>query len=291
MSRSVILRVQGPGPPFDGFALPKPPAMVRRIASVVILVFYAVTGIAFMAGAALLWIVTRPFDRRLRVLHQFSCFWASFYLWTNPYWRVEVRGREHLDPDTASVFVSNHQSALDILVAYRLFAHFKWVSKAEVFRVPVVGWNMYLNRYVKLHRGDSESAREALDACKRHLAEGSSVYFFPEGTRSRTGTMRTFKTGAFVLAKEMRVPITPVAISGTVNALPKRSLNIRGNHRMRIEVLPPIPYREFADTPPRELAQDVRGQIGALVAEHREPEDGDPDREQPQPAPSSTSTS
>jgi len=242
--------------------------MARRIISAVILVFYAVTGIFLMIGATLIWLVTRPFDRRLRLLHLYSCFWGSFYLWTNPFWSVEVQGRENLDSNTASVFVSNHQSALDILVAYRLFTHFKWVSKAEVFRVPVVGWNMYLNRYVKLHRGVSESVQEALDACRQHLAEGSSVYFFPEGTRSRTGEMRPFKTGAFLLAKEMEVPITPVAISGTVNALPKRSLTIQGNHRVTIEVLPPIPYREFADTPAKELARQVRARIGAHVDEH-----------------------
>ncbi len=270
--------------------------MARRIVTAVILVFYAVTGILFMIGAALIWLVTRPFDRRLRLLQLHSCLWGSFYMWTNPFWTVEVDGRENLDSNTASVFVSNHQSALDILVAYRLFTHFKWVSKAEVFRVPVVGWNMYLNRYVKLHRGNSESVKEMLDACRQHLKEGSSVYFFPEGTRSTTGEMRRFKTGAFLLAKEMQVPITPVAVSGTVNALPKRSLTLQGYHRMRIRVLPPIPYEEFADTPARELAQRVRGLIAAHVDEH--PGSGQVSKEEGEPAvleeaqspPSGTST-
>jgi len=271
--------------------------MARRIASAVILAFYAVTGVFLVIGAALIWLVTRPFDRRLRLLQLYSCFWGSFYIWTNPFWTVRVEGRENLDSSTASVFVSNHQSALDILVAYRLFTHFKWVSKAEVFRVPVVGWNMYMNRYVKLHRGNSESVREMMDSCRMHLEEGSSVYFFPEGTRSTTGQMRPFKTGAFLLAKEMKVPITPVAISGTVNALPKRSLTLQGYHRMRIRVLPRIPYEEFADTPARELAQRVRGLIAAHVDEHPESEDvSDEDMEpaaprEAQSPPSRTSTS
>jgi 1-acyl-sn-glycerol-3-phosphate acyltransferase len=241
---------------------------MRRLSSFLILTVYTVTGVFFFAGAVLLWLATRPFDRRLWWLHQYTSHWAAFYLWVNPLWKVDVHGREHLDPDAPTVFVSNHQSALDILVAFCLFAHFKWVAKAELFRIPVVGWNMRLNRYVKLNRGDNESASEAFAHCRRHLMEGSNVFFFPEGTRSRTGEMRPFKLGAFVLAKKMRVGITPVAISGTVNALPKRSLTLRGYQRMSIRVLPSIPYEEFANVRPQELAAEVRRRIGEHVAEH-----------------------
>ena len=115
--------------------------------------------------AALVWAVTAPFDRRLVALHRFTCFWASLYTWLNPAWPVQVIGREKIRPDVAYVMVANHQSLLDILVLFRLFRHFKWVSKIENFRIPFIGWNMSLNRYIKLRRGDRASVASMMSAC------------------------------------------------------------------------------------------------------------------------------
>ncbi len=242
--------------------------MLRQLASITFLLFMAVTSLMFYVGALFIWIVTLPFDKRLRWLHLYSSFWASFYLWTNPQWEVQVEGREHIDPEEAYVIVSNHQSALDILVAFRLFTHFKWVSKAEMFKVPLIGWNMYMNRYVKLHRGDKESAKQMMEECRQHLSEGSSIWICPEGTRSRTGELRPFKLGAFILAKEMKRPLLPVAISGTKEALPKKSLKLHGHHPITVKVLQPIPYEDFADKDLEGVATEVRELVAAEVAEH-----------------------
>ncbi len=87
-------------------------------------------------------LVTYPFDRRLRLLHLFTCFWASLYTWIMPSWRIKVEGREKVRKNATYMVVSNHQSQLDILVAFRLFFHYKWVSKIEMFKVPLIGWNM-----------------------------------------------------------------------------------------------------------------------------------------------------
>ena len=84
----------------------------------------------------------RPSTAGCALLHRFTCFWASLYTWCNPVWRVRVEGREKIRPDATYVMVANHQSFLDILVLFRLFRHFKWVSKIEKFRVPCIGWNM-----------------------------------------------------------------------------------------------------------------------------------------------------
>ena len=244
--------------------------MLRRVASAAFFLFIVVTCIVFYVGAVLVWAVTWPFDRRLKWLHLYSSFWASFYLWTNPLWSVTVEGREHVRSDQPYVIVSNHQSALDILVAFRLFIPFKWVSKIEIFKVPILGWNMRMNNYVALRRGDADSIREMMEACREHLRNGSSVFIFPEGTRSRTGELRRFKHGAFTLAKEMNVPILPVAISGTSNALPKKSMVLRGRHDMHIRVLPEIPPEQFADTDAKDLAAEVREVIAPYVPEHQE---------------------
>src|SRR5437764_5945818 len=173
--------------------------MLRRALSLVFWLFLVASSIVLFPVAVLLWAVTAPFDRRRVLLHRFTCFWASLYTWLNPAWRVEVHGREKIRRDAAYVIVANHQSLLDILVLFRLFVHFKWVSKIENFRVPCVGWNMSLNRYIKLRRGDKTSAQAMMRECERALAQGNSIMMFPEGTRSADGQLREFKHGAFTL--------------------------------------------------------------------------------------------
>ncbi len=193
----------------------------------------------------------------------FTSFWACLYLWIMPAWKLTVTGREKIKHRAQYVIVSNHQSQLDILVAFRLFFPFKWVSKAEVFRLPFIGWNMYLNRYIRLKRGDKESIRQMMEASARALAEGCSIYFFPEGTRSPTGQLKPFKPGAFILAQQARVPMLPVVIQGTRAALPKYSLNFHGRHHIRIKVLEPIAYKDFADLTIDQFSEMVRDRIGA----------------------------
>lgn len=250
--------------------------LLRYIGSAIFLLFIVLTCILFYGGALVVWAITKPFDPRLKWLHLYSSFWASFYLWTNPLWSVTVEGRKHVRSDQPYVIVSNHQSALDILVAFRLFIPFKWVSKIEIFKVPILGWNMRMNEYVALRRGDSKSIEQMMEACRTHLRNGSSVFIFPEGTRSRTGELRRFKHGAFTLAKQMDVPILPVAISGTSNALPKKSMMLQGAHDMHIQVLPEIPPEQFADMEANELAAEVRDEIAPHVPEHQAAKQVDP---------------
>jgi 1-acyl-sn-glycerol-3-phosphate acyltransferase len=212
----------------------------------------------------IIWLLTVLFDRRLVWLHMFTSFWACLYLWIMPAWSVAATGRDKIRPGANYIVVSNHQSQLDILVAFRLFFPFKWVSKAEVFRLPFIGWNMVLNRYIRLKRGDKESIRQMMAACEKALARGCSVFFFPEGTRSKTGRLKPFKPGAFILAHQKKLPILAVAINGTKNALPKHSLNFHGQHAIRVEVLEEIPYATFAHLSVEETAERVR----QLIAKH-----------------------
>jgi 1-acyl-sn-glycerol-3-phosphate acyltransferase len=166
--------------------------------------------------------------------------------------------------------VANHQSLLDILVLFRIFAHFKWVSKIENFRIPVIGWNMALNRYIELVRGNKTSILRMLEACRQTLASGSSIMIFPEGTRSPDGRLRSFKPGAFELAKSTGRPILPILVEGTAEALPKRGFVLQGRHEIRVSVLDEIPAASFADESAEELATRVRELFaGYLKAEPR----------------------
>jgi 1-acyl-sn-glycerol-3-phosphate acyltransferase len=236
--------------------------LLRRLGSSVFWSFIVITSILLFPVAVIIWAATLLFDKRLVLLHRFTCFWASLYTWLNPAWRVRVEGREKIRPGTAYVMIANHQSLLDILVLFRLFTHFKWVSKIENFRVPCIGWNMSLNRYIKLRRGDKESVAEMVRACVHAIGDGNSIMMFPEGTRSVDGLLRDFKHGAFTIAQQTRAPLLPIVIRGTANALPKRGFVLQGRHAIRVSVLDEVPYDSFAHKSVETLIGDVRGLIG-----------------------------
>jgi 1-acyl-sn-glycerol-3-phosphate acyltransferase len=232
--------------------------MIKRALSTLFWAFVTVSSIVLYPIAVVIWALTAAFDRRLVVLHRFTCCWASLYTWFNPAWPVTIEGREKIRPRTTYVMVANHLSLLDILVLFRLFRHFKWVSKIENFKVPFIGWNMSMNRYIKLRRGDRESVVQMMEACEQTIGEGSSIMMFPEGTRSSNGEMRPFKPGAFELALKTATPILPIVITGTADALPKRGFVLQGRHPIRIAVLDPIPHEQFADMSVDELTAHVR---------------------------------
>ncbi len=238
--------------------------MVSRVISLLFLIFIALSSILLYFLALLTWTVTVLFDKRLYILHYFTSFWGSIYTWVMPAWKVSIEGKVHIEKKTY-VVVSNHQSLLDILVAFRIFFPFKWVSKAEIFKIPFVGWNMTLNRYIKLTRGNKQSIKKMMADCNKALKDGISVYIFPEGTRSETGILRPFKPGAFLLAHENKVPILPIAINGTTGALPKKSLNFHGKHSIRVRILEEIPYEAFQNMLPEETAAMVRSKISTVV--------------------------
>ena len=243
----------------------------RRALSSLFWAFLVASSVVLFPIAVSIWLLTAVFDRRLRFLHRFTCFWASLYTWLNPAWRVRVEDGHKIRRGETYVMVANHQSLLDILVLFRIFSHFKWVSKIENFRIPFVGWNMSLNRYIKLKRGDRASVARMLRECEQALAEGNSIMMFPEGTRSPDGRLRPFKTGAFAMAQSAQRPILPIVIEGTSDALPKRGFVLRGRHHIRITILDEIPYGSFADEPVEALTDRIRGLIASRLEKEAPP--------------------
>lgn len=228
--------------------------------------FYSVLiSLIFYPVALLIWAVTFPFDRRKLLLHQFTCFWGASHTWIMPGWKIRVIDRKKFERGKTYVVVSNHQSQVDIILAFNLFRHFKWVSKAEIFKLPLIGWNMYLNRYVRLIRGDKESIEQMMRDSEERLLEGSSVYFFPEGTRSKDTNVKAFKPGAFILAHKLKLPILMIATEGTGKTLPKNSIEYKGSQELFLKVIGEMPYEEFSDLTVEETAEKVRNIIAENV--------------------------
>ena len=236
----------------------KRPPLYLRVASCIWWLYLTFSSIAIFPLAFAVWLLTFLFDRKLKVLHQFTCLWGSLYTWTSPWWPVKLIGRHKIRKNVPYVIVANHQSLLDILVLFRLFTHYKWVSKLANFRVPCIGWNMTLNRYIPLRRGDRESIAAMMAACEKTLGEGNPIMMFPEGTRSKDGLLRPFKHGAFTLAKRVGVPVLPIVIEGTGNALPKAGLTLQGRHHITVRVLEEIPPEAFPEGDAGDLANHVR---------------------------------
>jgi 1-acyl-sn-glycerol-3-phosphate acyltransferase len=215
------------------------------LANVTLWLFFIVTSTILVIGALVIRLVTLPFDPNLRLLQQYSCLWASLYLWANPFWSLKKNIPALPNPKKAYVIVANHQSMADILVLFNTFLHFKWVAKQSTFSVPLLGWNMRLNGYIPIQRGDSQSREKCIDLCKEWLQKGSSVLFFPEGTRSKDGNLLPFKPGAFKLALETGTDILPLVIKGSTHAIPKHSILLHRKSRMKVELLPPISVARF----------------------------------------------
>ena len=240
--------------------------MLRVTGSLLFWAFVVFTSISLFPIAVLIWALTVLVDRRLVLLHQFTTFWASLYTWFNPAWPVTVEGRERIRRDETYVMVSNHLSLIDIFVLFRLHTHFKWVSKVENFRLPFIGWNMRLNRYIELRRGERSSVLEMFEACERTLDEGSSIMMFPEGTRSTDGKLRPFKTGAFEIAIRSQRPLLLLTLEGSGSALPKRGFILQGRHPIRIQVLGEVPVAELGSDA-EALAARVRTRLASALGQ------------------------
>jgi 1-acyl-sn-glycerol-3-phosphate acyltransferase len=232
---------------------------VRRVLAVAFWTFLILTSLINFVVAVVLWIVSAPFDRDRRLNHLWSCCWASLYALWYPGWNVRFLHRERIRHGQPYVLVANHTSIADIVLCFGLFRQFKWVSKRSVFKAPLLGWNMWLCRYVPLVRGEAVSIARMMDDCRTWLRRGVSIMMFPEGTRSEDGSLRPFKHGAFTLALEAGCPVVPIAIHGGYALIPKTGNTFAAKADLTVEVLDPVPCDGFSD--PGVYAEAVRHQI------------------------------
>lgn len=183
----------------------------------------------------------------------------------NPMWDVQVEGTRHLVFGEPFVLVCNHQSMADLIAMCFLGHDTKYLGKGSVFRVPVFGWALKVAGEVAVERGDKRSGSRALGELGKWLDKGVSVCVFPEGTRSKDGTIAPFKMGAFKLAVDHHRPIVPVVISGAGDLLPKHSMIFSGRARVRVRVLEPIPTRGLGEDDVEALANRTRDRMLATL--------------------------
>jgi 1-acyl-sn-glycerol-3-phosphate acyltransferase len=220
---------------------------------------------------SLVLLATAPFDRgRYAVGYLFRQI-AVVEVALNPLWKFRYTGIMPADPRRPYVVVSNHESFTDILLISHLPWEMKWLSKAELFRLPVMGWLMRLAGDIPVKRGFGPSTVEAIAKCREALANRVSVMIFPEGTRSPTAKMLPFKDGAFRLAIDAGVSILPLAVHGTSTALPKHDWRF-GRSTAVVKVLDPVETTGLtaADVPAlkqrvRDIIEKARADLAAAL--------------------------
>ncbi|MGD0340793.1 MAG: lysophospholipid acyltransferase family protein [Bacteroidales bacterium] len=200
----------------------------------------------FLPVTFIVWLLALPFDRNRTITHWLliSQGWVISHLL--PIWKISIEGREKAKRGTTYVIICNHQSILDILVLNCLRYKFKWISKSEVYGVPVLGWYVKMADYITVDRKDLVSKGKMIEESYECLKKNVSIMIFPEGTRSIDDyQIGLFKKGAFLLAIKTRTPILSVIMDGTGSVLPKHGIIFGGFHKIDIRVLDPVSPESF----------------------------------------------
>jgi 1-acyl-sn-glycerol-3-phosphate acyltransferase len=236
-----------------------------------------------------IWIILRPFIIVFCVLWTIICFVISFifrivtfseytvvflakYLWGPGLLffsgiLLKVRGTENVSKDRNFIFVSNHQSLLDIIVLFVSSPTFMYfIAKHELKKMPIVGWGIKATGMIYIDRsqrkGALESMRMAGDKAKN---QKKNIVTFAEGSRSEVGKIGKFKRGAFFISKESDLDIIPVAIKDTGKHWPLKSLKVRGG-RVNIIYGEPISPQDHLEKSTEEYAVFVQKEVERLYA-------------------------
>lgn len=186
-------------------------------------------------------------------------WWSPVLIWIGRA-RLEVSGREHVDPRRPTVYVSNHQSTLDIpVLLVALPVNFRFVAKSQLKWIPVLGWYLWLAKHIFIDRANRTRAIASLREAGKRIRGGTSIVVFPEGTRSSDKVL-PFKKGPFALAIEAGAAICPVTIEGSGKIMPKNSWDVHGGV-IHVRIGAPIDASAYTTDQRDALMKRVRDSI------------------------------
>ena len=205
-------------------------------------------------------IIVSFFSRTGNPVHIIARLWAKSILFVSGI-KVDLKGLSNIDPSKSYIYMSDHRSNFDIPVLLGcLPIQFRWLAKAELFKIPIFGRAMSGAGYVKIDRSNRESAFKSIDQVAAKMKNGVSVMIFPEGTRSEDGNVKPFKKGGFVMAVDTGAPIVPVILRGTRSIMAKGSWRINpGDVTLSIEK--PIDTTGYTRDTKEDLIKIVRSVI------------------------------
>jgi len=181
--------------------------------------------------------------------------WARLLVWAAGV-RIVLHDAERASPGESRVFAANHVSWYDVFVLASVLPRYKFVAKAELFRIPIFGPGARAVGTIPIERENRKAAFGAYEAAAGMIRGGSSVVVFPEGTRGRTYGLRTFKKGPFVLAIGAHVPVVPTFVHGTIDVMPRDSWRLRAG-TVHVHFLEPVPTVGLTYEDRNALAREV----------------------------------
>ena len=190
--------------------------------------------------------LTSLFDASGNRAHRCLTYWAKTSLALTGL-RVEIRGLERLHPEQTYIFMPNHASFLDIILAYAYIPfNLRIITKKEIFWIPIMGWALKRSGQIPMDRANPRKGLASLRRASHLLQRGISIVVLPEGTRTSDGKIKDFKATLFILPIRSRIPVVPVRIEGTFDAL-KRGSILLNPVPLKITFYDPIPPRSFDD--------------------------------------------
>ena len=193
--------------------------------------------------------------------------WAKIILFFSgiPY---TINGLENLDTKKNYIFAGNHASGFDILLAFAGLPY--WlvsIAKIELRSIPILGWVMRAARHIFVDRSNHDNAIKSLEKAKESLyALPRSVLLFPEGTRTKDGSLGVFKRGGLLLGIQAGIPIVPIAFVGTFDVLEKGSWSLK-KLPIELRIGKPITTESFSYETRRDMAERIKESVKVLLEE------------------------
>jgi 1-acyl-sn-glycerol-3-phosphate acyltransferase len=211
--------------------------MISLLRTILLLVT-AILATFFLGFTVIIAALLRVKDRPGSIYDKVPRWWSSAVLWAVGV-KVRVHGLEHASSGEPHIFASNHVSWFDVPSLAKVLPRYKFVAKAELFKVPIFGTAMRSVGMIEIQRENRKAAFGAYDVAAERIRAGNSVVVFPEGTRGHAYPLRPFKKGPFVLAIAAGVPIVPIIVHGTIEVMPRGSLLARPG-TVDIHLLEPV---------------------------------------------------
>jgi 1-acyl-sn-glycerol-3-phosphate acyltransferase len=175
--------------------------------------------------------------------------------------KVKISGLHNINPSHSYIMAANHQSIFDVFIIYGWLPNlFKWIMKAELRRIPFVGRACEAAGHIFINRSNPIATLNSIQKAERQLINGLSVVIFPEGTRTYTGELGSFKKGAFRIAADLQLPIVPVTINGAYFCLPRQSLFVKPA-TVTVHFHKPIDIKPFLPDAVHQLIEQTRNRI------------------------------
>src|SRR5215213_5368882 len=202
-------------------------------------------------------------DREGGIYDNAPRWWASCLVWAAGI-RVRLHNAEEMQSGAPRIFVSNHVSWFDVLTLASVLPRYKFIGKAELFRIPIFGRAARAAGMIPIQRENRKSAFESYRAAAERIRAGASVVVFPEGTRGSDYRLREFKKGPFVLAVAAGVPIVPTIVHGTIEVLARHSLWLRAG-TVHVHLLEPVPTAGLEYDDRDQLARTVHARMAEVL--------------------------